>query len=129
MTIHRLSPLLLGLGVLLLPPAACDSSIQGPGDDGNGDDYSHVRSVGASAHDFLADDAFTGLVVEVDYMAGFEPDAEALGLLRDFLAARLNKSSVTIRTPTEIPAGGQPSYTLAEIRQLEEQHRDDLTGG
>lgn len=127
MKMKRMSPILLAMGILLVPPTACESSIKGPG---NGDQpYSHVRSVGASANDLLADDAFNSVVVEVDFMTGFEPDAGALDLLGDFLAARLNKSSITIRTPTEIPAGAQQSYTLEEVRALEEQHRDEFTDG
>lgn len=126
MKMQRLSPILLAMGILLVPPAACDS-VKGPD---NGDQpYSHVRSVGASANDLLADDRFTSLVVEVDFMTGSEPDAGALDLLGEFLAARLHKSSITIRTPTEIPAGAQQSYTLEEIRALEEQHRDEFTDG
>lgn len=132
MKMKRLTPVLLGLGILVIPPTACDSSIQGPWDDddgGNEQSYSHKRSVGASANDLLAGDKFTSLVVEVDFMTGFEPDAGALDLLGDFLAARLNKSSVTIRAPTEIPAEGQQAYTLDEIRALENHHRDEFTEG
>lgn len=127
MMMKRLSPILLAMGILLVPPTACDSSLKGPD---NGDQpYSHVRSVGASASDLLSDDPFSSLVVEVDFMTGFEPDHGALDLLGGYLAARLNKSSITIRTPTEIPAGAQHSYTVEEIRALEEEHRDEFTDG
>jgi len=73
MTTNRLFPLLLGLGILLVPPTACDSSIQGPSNDDG--PYSHARSVGASAHDLLADDAFSRLVVEVaEQVVRHDPD-------------------------------------------------------
>ena len=129
-TRKRLFPLLLAGAVLAVVPSGCDRSVQGPdgGDDNGGDGaYSHVRSIGASAHDFLSGASYTALVVEVDYMPGYAPNVQALEQLRTFLEARLNKSAVTIRTPTEVAAGGQQSYTVSEIRSLEEQHRNEYT--
>lgn len=46
--------------------------------------YSQVQNPGTSANDFLADSNFTHLVVEVDYMPGYEPNAEALDSLKAF---------------------------------------------
>lgn len=127
---RRLLP--AGLAVLLLASSALSCTEEPPtgmGNDGEEEPYSHVRNPGRSANDFLADTAFTGLVVEVDYMVGFEPNAQALDSLRAFLEQRLNKTSVTILEPTEIPAGGQATYTANEVRALEEEHRDELTEG
>lgn len=97
---------------------------------GNDDDsYLHVQNPGISANDFLSDENYTRLIVEIDYMQGFAPNDEALDSLQAFLERRLNKTSITIQTPTEIPAAGQASYTASEIRALEEQHRDEFTEG
>lgn len=98
---------------------------------GNDDDqevlYSHVENPGLSANDFLSGETFTSLELEIDYMQGFAPNEEALDSLEAFFEQRLNKQSVTINEPTEIPAVGQSSYTANEIRALEEEHRNDFT--
>lgn len=112
---------------LLLLPVACDTSVD-PDDGGTTPGpYSHVQAVGASAPDFLSGDRYTRLVVEVDHMPGYAPESGALDQLEAFLAARLNKVTIAIRTPTEIPAGGRAAYTLSDIRALENGHRDVLT--
>jgi hypothetical protein len=98
---------------------------------GNDDDdeikYSHQENPGLSAHDFLSDENFTKLEIEVDYMQGYEPNREALDSLEAFLERRLNKKSVSIMTPTEIPAAGSSSYAANDIRELESQHRNEYT--
>ena len=93
------------------------------------DTYSHVEQPGSAANDFLADSNFTHLSVEVDYMPGYEPNAEALDSLKAFFQQRLHKSSVTVQTPTEIPSGGQSRYSASEIRSLEEDHRSTFAQG
>ncbi len=90
-------------------------------------EYSHTEPPGHSANDFLSGNTFTGLTVEVDYMAGYEPNMEALNTLKNFFQQRLNKLSVTILAPTEIAAQGEDTYTAEEIRSLEEEHRDNFT--
>jgi predicted Zn-dependent protease len=91
--------------------------------------YSHVQNPGISANDFLSEDKYSSLIIEIDYMQGFAPNDEALDSLQAFLERRLNKVSITIQTSTEIPAAGQASYTASEIRSLEDQHRDEFTEG
>lgn len=130
---RRLSLLTAALLLLTAPGVSCgDSSPAGPGDD-NGpnqpDPYSHTLGPGASAHDFLSGEGYTELVVEVDYMTGYAPDSGALDQLRNFLEERLNKTTITIRAPTEIAAGGQQAYTISDIRSLEEANRDEYTEG
>jgi hypothetical protein len=89
--------------------------------------YSHTENPGLSANDFLSAETFTSLEVEIDYMQGYAPNAEALDSLEAFFEQRLNKQSVIIKEPTEIPAAGQSSYTASEIRDLEEEYRDEFT--
>lgn len=105
-----------------------DSTGSGDSDDADiARPYSHLRNPGASANDFLADSNFTELVIEVDYMEGYAPNAKALDSLKAFLEQRLNKTSVTILEPTVIPPGNQDSYSAAEIRAFEDEHRDEFT--
>lgn len=92
-------------------------------------EFSHTQEPGASAEAFLRADQFTELQVEVDYMPGYQPTAEALDSLETFLQARLNKSQITINTPTEVASGNQDAYSADDIRSLEDQHRDSFTQG
>lgn len=51
----------------------------------------HKRNFGESADELLRDDKFTSLKVEIQYMAGFKPDAKAVLNLKAFLQQHLNK--------------------------------------
>lgn len=124
---RRLAAVLLTAALLSISAHACTDSGPSAPEGEQPDPYSHVRGPGSSANDFLSGETFDELVVEVDYMAGYAPDPQALESLRAFLEARLNKTAVTIRTPTEIDAGGQDTYTADEIRSLEQEHRDVFT--
>ena len=126
---RRLWPMGLALLLLVWPTFSCYDGTTGPTSDQENEEepYSHVRGPGASANDFLADSNFTGLVVEIDYMEGYAPNARAVDSLRAFFEQRLHKSSITILDPSQIPAGGQDSYTASEIRDLEAQYRNEYT--
>lgn len=93
--------------------------------------YDHGRAPGASARDLLAADDYDGLVVQVQYVEGHAPSAAGLAHLRDFIEARLNKpGGVAIEvdaSPLSITA--QPTYTSADIRQIEAEHRTAYTDG
>lgn len=90
--------------------------------------FNHQRNPGVSAEELLRDSTYTSLSLEIDYMPGHEPTQDALDSLKTFLEQRLNKSSVTIRTATQIPSGGQSAYSAADVRDLEAQHRNNTTG-
>ncbi|MEX0647338.1 MAG: hypothetical protein WEA56_16535 [Balneolaceae bacterium] len=89
--------------------------------------YSHERGPGSSAGDFLQEDEFRELILEVDYMEGHEPTQESLNNLQTFLEERLYKTSVTIRQPSEIAAAGQQNYSADEVRDLEEEYRNEFS--
>ncbi len=89
--------------------------------------YNHEDQPGSSAVDFLASEDFENLVIEIDYMEGYEPTDEAINNLKSFLENRLKKSSITIMSPSSIEAGGQSSYTANEVRDLEQEHRSEFS--
>lgn len=107
---------------LFLFLAACDSNSVTDTDE-NEFSFNHEINPGQSATEFLTDDDFERLVVQVQYMQGYEPTQEGLNNLEAFLRDRLNKTSITIMEPEEIPAAGQSSYTANEVRDLEREHR------
>jgi len=121
---------LLGVSALLLMTFTFQSCL----DSTNSDqellpEYSHVENPGTSANDFLADSNYTDLVVEIDYMPGYAPNERALDSLKAFFQQRTQKSSITIKSPTEISSGGQDRYSAADVRSLEQQHRSTFTEG
>lgn len=122
----RYSLVVITLVSVIFTAAGCSGLIS----DNEEDDqvvYSHTLNPGYSANDFLSADNFTKLEVEIDYMMGYEPNAVALDSLEAFLEQRLNKVSVSILQPTQIPAKGQSSYTATDIRNLEAEYRNEFT--
>lgn len=126
-------PILL-LAVFFFLFLSCDENSVTDSNPGHGDDnenpafsYDHKNAPGNSAIDFLRDNEFENLVIEIDYMEGFKPTDDAINSLQTFLENRLNKKSVTILTPSSISAGGQSSYTASEVRNLEETHRSGFS--
>jgi len=101
-------------------------------DNGNGQapaDFNHKLSPGSSNEAFITDNEYDQLIVEIQYMPGAEPRPESVENLRDFLELHLDKTSVTILTPSEIPSGGQEAYSANDVRALEEEHRENFTEG
>lgn len=103
------------------------------GDNGNGGEspsnFSHTQAPGHANEAFIMDILYDQLVVEIQYMPGSKPNETSLSNLQDFLDQHLDKSSITILNPSEIPSGGQDSYTATDVRSLEDQYREEFTNG
>jgi hypothetical protein len=117
---------------LLFMMAGCGDSNETPvgpdtgqGNSGDSRLFSSTSFPGASAEAYLTNTRFTDLYVEVDYMEGYEPTPVAINGLQSFLERYLNKTNITI-TLSEIPSTGG-TYTLSQVRSLEEDHRDNYT--
>lgn len=121
----RLGILSVVVLVLFMFSTSCSDMLSGS--DEEEVKYSHKENPGFSAPDFLSDENFTKLEIEIDYMQGYEPNEEALDSLEAFLERRLNKKSVSIMMPTEIPAAGNSNYTANDIRELESQYRNEYS--
>lgn len=89
--------------------------------------FNSKAAPGDSAKSFLEGDQYTDLQVEIDYMPGHAPTQEGLDSLQVFLQERLHKETITLSTPTEIPSGGQSSYTISDVRSIEEENRNNYT--
>lgn len=122
---------LLILPLLFLKCSDSSTSIN-PGND-NGeepnppDDFSHTLAPGQSGEAFITNSTYDQLHVEIQYMPGTEPDDESITYLKEFLEQHLDKSSITMLQPEEIPSGVQESYTAADVREIEEEHRNTFT--
>lgn len=79
--------------------------------------------LGASAKDFLSDEVFTSLDVEIVYVTGYAPTQETLSNLKTFLGKYLHKpNGISIKTRA-IGAPGMGTYSLSELKTLEKQNR------
>lgn len=81
------------------------------------------KSVGESARDFLDDANYGELYVEIQYVQGLEPSTSTLEHFENFLTVRLNKPGGITLELVEIPSPGQETYSIAEIRALEDDLR------
>ncbi|PAU95235.1 hypothetical protein CK503_03290 [Aliifodinibius salipaludis] len=122
-----LPALIIAIFIAFILQSCLDST--GPKNEESEQSYSHVQNPGTSANDFLADSNFTHLVVEVDYMPGYEPNAEALDSLETFFKQRLHKNSITIKEPTEIESRNQDSYSANDVRDIESEERSTFSEG
>lgn len=114
---------------LLLFSGACSES-SGPDNENPGQNFSHTQSTGASASDFLSDDNFTSLSIEIDFVEGFQPSQAALNNLEAFLKQRLNKPGVvSVSLDDAISSPQNSSFTTDEIYELEQDHRDTYSEG
>lgn len=76
-----------------------------------------------SARDFLSDEHFDKLIVELNYCHGFRPTSTTIAQLQTFLEARLHKPSGITITQEAIDIEINKTYTLEEIHEIEKSHR------
>ena len=89
----------------------------------------NLRSVGASAKEFLSAGTYSSVNVQLQFMPGFAPDAAALTNLTNFLNSHLNKPGGITFNQTPIAASGKSVFTIEEIDALEKANRSQFTNG
>lgn len=69
--------------------------------------------------------------MEIDYPSGYGPNAEAKQVLVDALrqVSGREASAIEVIEEAEIPVEPSKKYSVAEIRALEDEHRDRRTAG
>ncbi|MCT4561394.1 MAG: membrane metalloprotease [Crocinitomicaceae bacterium] len=87
----------------------------------------HRNSTGDSANDLLSSSNYEKLLVEIQYMKGFRPTESAIENLRQMLTSRLNKPGGITFVYTEIDALGYSSYSMDDIRKIENDNRTAFT--
>jgi Prokaryotic membrane lipoprotein lipid attachment site len=95
----------------------------------NGGSYSNDRNPGASANDLLSSAKYESLKIEVQYMAGFPPDAAAITQLTGFLSSLVNKPGGIQVVQKEISPVANTSLSLQDIIAIEKQNRTVFTSG
>lgn len=84
---------------------------------------------GQRAPDYLRPQPYTSILVELDFVDGSEPEASAVSLLRQRFESVTGKPVEVVRTGGVEGKGASHRYTIAEIRDLEEQHRSQHSAG
>lgn len=93
-------------------------------------DYNNHRNAGDSANDYLSDTKFKKLVIEIQFVDGYQPTTETLNHLQAFAQARVNKTSdVEIIVDPAIASPGETSYSLDDVRKIENDNRLYFTTG
>lgn len=117
--------LLLTLGLFL----GCST------DDNNGssgsDDINksqNLLAVGDSAHDILANDNFSNLLIQIAYVEGFRPTTEAMLTFESYLRDRTFKENIEIQYLL-LPSPNQEDLTIQEVANLEEENRTAFNDG
>lgn len=82
-----------------------------------------LYGVGQFANQLLSADRFSRLEIEVLYMEGYRPTNQMISGMQEFLETLANKPGGIQVRDREIPAKGQDTYTINNIRDLEREHR------
>jgi hypothetical protein len=92
-------------------------------DDNSPSSSNGSASVGALAGEYLSDQQYSSLRIEILFEARARPTNQAITNLEDFLEDYLKKPQGISTVWTEIPAQEEATYTLSELREIESNYR------
>ena len=81
------------------------------------------KNTGSSANDFLSSTNYKSLVIEVNYVENFRPNAQTLLNLREFLENRINKPNGITIIENKISPLAKNLYNLNDIVLIENANR------
>ncbi len=87
------------------------------------------QQTGSSANDLLSDKKFKSMVIEVVYVAGFEPSAQSITNFVNFLTARTFKPGGISVIKRAITSPGNATFTTQQIVALEDANRTKYNSG
>lgn len=89
----------------------------------------NLQTTGSSANDFLSAVKYQSVVIEVLYVQGFQPQAQTLTNLKNFMQARLNKPGGITINQRQIASPGLAPYDINEIAGIESLNRTLYNNG
>ncbi len=113
---------------LLLAVNCSKNSDDTPPDPDVIDKSANLLATGDSASDILSNDTYTKLLIEVAYVTGFQPNAEAMTNFQSFLQSRTFKQDIEIQYK-ELPSPNEDDLSLQEIADLESDNRTAYNEG
>lgn len=87
------------------------------------------QTTGSSANDILSDTKFKSIIIELVYIEGFEPTANAIENFKNFISTTSNKPEGISVIKKSIPSLGDTEYTIEEIADIEETYRTKYNNG
>jgi hypothetical protein len=119
---------ILVLSLILV--AACSKNSDSPEGTppGSIDKSENLQATGDSANDVLSNNTFTKLLIEIAYVTGFQPSAEAMNNFQNFLLQRTFKQDIEVQY-LELPSPNETDLTLQEIADLETENRTAYNEG
>jgi hypothetical protein len=81
------------------------------------------KATGSSSNDLLSDATFKSMVVELVFVEGFAPTAQAVNNFTSFLNTRANKSGGITVLQRSIASPGKDTFTNQEIAAIEDANR------
>ncbi len=99
------------------------------GNSGGSNSGANRKATGASAHDFLAANPYSKLLIEIQYAKGYEPTQEAIDSLISFLDRRLHKPDGIQVIKESIADPGMSPYTIDQVDSLEQKNRTQFNSG
>jgi hypothetical protein len=112
----------------LILVAACSKNSDGPTPPDPIDKTANLLATGDSANDILSNNTFTKLLVEIAYVTGFQPSAEAMNNFQAFLQQRTFKQDIEIQY-LELPSPNENDLSLQEVADLETENRTAYNDG
>lgn len=114
------------LALVILQACSKDDTNEGP----NGiNKIFNKQTTGSSANDILSDSKFKSIVVELAYIEGYEPTANAVDYFEDFINSTSYKPGGITILKKSIPSLGNTEYTIEEIADIEEANRTKYNNG
>ncbi len=87
----------------------------------------NLKSLGTSAEDILSDDVYTSMIVELVYTSAYPPKQETIDRFRNLLNDRIYKPGGITFVENVISIPLEESYSLDEIKAIEEEYRSEYT--
>ncbi|AEM70383.1 hypothetical protein Murru_1341 [Allomuricauda ruestringensis DSM 13258] len=106
-----------------------DSNVNDDGKEQSNNITENRKSVGESAGDLLDDVNYEELYIEIQYVQGLKPSTSTLDHFENFLTERLRKSGGITIELVEIPSPGQDTYSITDVRNLEDDIRTAYNQG
>ncbi len=89
----------------------------------------NTKAVGASAKNLLTGSEYTSIIIEVQYMPGYQPDAASINNLVNFINVMANKPAGITVIQSQVASGGKTVYTLDDVAAIEKTNRTKYTSG
>ncbi|TXN34848.1 hypothetical protein FVB32_09600 [Flagellimonas hymeniacidonis] len=112
------------LGIIL----GCSKDSENPPNPQNVDKTANLQATGSSANDILSNANFDKLLIEIDYVDGFQPTGQTVANFEDYLRERTFKTDIEFIF-NNLSSPNEESLTLEEIADLESDNRDSYNDG